>query len=371
MATYFERYRDLNSQFNLGQDTKIENSENSIRFFSFESEYHVNRNKNLSDESIAENSEFQYPVFLHEKKSKQKSAILLLHGLNERNWSKYLPWAEYLCNKTGKAVIMFPIAFHINRSPLWWCNPRETKEILELRKQRNGADPSLSFANVALSERISEEPYRFYSSGRQSFFDIVQLLETIRRGEHPLFEANTQIDFFSYSIGAFLSQIIFMVNPDNLLSNSKLFMFCGGSIFNFMSGQSRSIMDGKAFDILLDYYTSRFEKETERSASEKDNLYQSFCSMISPDKNKKKRLTFFKDLGSRLSGISLKNDKVIPYAGVKEALGYESAEKRIKLLDFNFPYAHECPFPTNNKVDQELVTESFNQVFDEASLFLA
>jgi hypothetical protein len=354
----------------LGDDTKIEASKNSIRFFSFESEQLPNVNATSTDDVISENFSFQYPVFLREKTAKHRSAILLLHGLNERSWSKYLPWAEYLCNKTGKPVILFPIAYHMNRSPLWWCNPRETKQILELRKQRNGDDRSLSFANVAFSERISEKPYRFYSSGRQSFLDVVRLLETIKQGRHPLFEEDAQIDFFSYSIGAFLSQIIFMTNPGNLLSASKLFMFCGGSIFSAMSGASRSIMDKKAFDILFNYYISRFEEE-EKGVSTKDALYRSFCSMISPDRNRKDRLSFFKDLGNRIAGISLKNDLVIPYEGVKEALGAESAGERIKLFDFDFPYTHENPFPVNGGLNQDLVSVSFNRVFDEAARFLA
>jgi len=44
------------------------------------------------------------------------------------------------------------------------------------------------------------------------------------------------------SIGAFLSQVVLMANQKNLFSDSRLFMFCGGSIFRSMFGVSRSIM---------------------------------------------------------------------------------------------------------------------------------
>ena len=368
--TYSQRYNELNAQFNLGIDTQIKDSEMAIRFFTFHSQLPCDAaTANTSDNTIEENFSFRYPVFFRQQTTPQTSAILLMHGLNERNWNKYLPWAEYLCEKTGKAVILFPIAFHINRSPLWWCNPRATKQIMDSRSQRNGADRSLSFANVAFSERISEQPYRFYSSGRQSSFDVVQLLDTIKQGQHLLFAKDAQIDFFSYSIGSFISQIIFMANPKKLLSNSKLFMFCGGSIFSFMSGESRSIMDKKAFDTLFEYYICQFEKE-EKQPSKRDNLFNAFCSMLSPDRYKERRLTFFNELGSRIAGISLKNDKVIPYEGVKEALGFDTAAKRIRLMDFEFPYTHENPFPVTGNVDHNMVSRSFQTIFAEAAMFL-
>ena len=46
----------------------------------------------------------------------------------------------------------------------------------------------------------------------------------------------------------FLAEIILMGNPDKLFSQSKLFMFCGGSVFSNMNGSSKLIMDSQAFD---------------------------------------------------------------------------------------------------------------------------
>lgn len=46
-----------------------------------------------------------------------RGVILLLHGLNEKRWDKYLPWALRLVRGTGKAVMLFPISFHMNRTP--------------------------------------------------------------------------------------------------------------------------------------------------------------------------------------------------------------------------------------------------------------
>jgi hypothetical protein len=371
---YSQRYHELNALFQLGVDTHLVESDIDIRFYSFKSLPLSAKDKtviaNPVDETINENLAFVYPVFVPHKIKKSDNAILLMHGLNERNWSKYLTWAEYLCEKTGKPVILFPIAFHMNRSPLTWSNPRALKPLMDFRRKLNGEDRSLSFANVALSERISEKPIRFYNSGRQSMFDLTQLFSEIKQGLHPLFAENTQIDIFSYSIGAFLSQITVMTNPNNLFSDSKLFMFCGGGIFSSMLGESRSIMDKPAFARLLEYYMTDFETEaTERSVHDKG--FESFFSMISPERNQTEREGFFKRLGNKVSGISLAKDHVIPYEGVVKALGTECAKKCIKLFDFNFQYTHENPFPVGNIQEMANVDTSFTTVFSNAAQFLA
>jgi hypothetical protein len=371
---YSQRYQELNSCFQLGVNTYLAESDTDIRFYSFQSQpLSVEKEKvliNTNDETIIENFSFAYPVFIPHKIKKANKAILLMHGLNERNWSKYLTWAEYLSQKTGKAVILFPIAFHMNRSPLAWSNPRALMPLMELRRKLNGDDRTLSFANVTLSSRISEKPIRFYSSGRQSMLDLTKLFSEVTSGKHPLFEKNTQIDIFSYSIGAFLSQITMMANPANLFTDSKLFMFCGGSIFSSMDGESRSIMDKPAFARLLNYYTADFEADIAENAIH-DKGFESFSSMISPERNQAERENFFKRLGNKICGISLAKDSVIPYDGVVKAIGTQCAQKCIQLLDFAFPYTHENPFPTGTKQDKTAVDDSFSNIFSSAAEFLA
>lgn len=371
---YSLRYQELNAMYKMGVDMDLQNSSVCVRHFSFHSDLipqmSENTPENLFSDKVSENISFEYPVFVSQKTKKMDRAILLMHGLNERNWSKYLTWAEYLCTETGRAVILFPIAFHVNRSPINWSNPRMLQSIYELRRKQNGNDRSLSFANVALSERISQNPYRFYSSGRQSLNDIAQLMTDIKSGRHPLFAENTQIDVFAYSIGAFLSQITFMTNPDNLFAESKLFMFCGGSIFSSMFGESRSIMDRVAFDKLLKYYKEDFSAKNE-SEQYRDKAFESFYSMILPERNENERLNFFKKMGSRLAGISLVHDKVIPYLGVEKALGIENTKSRINLLDFTFDYSHENPFPVGRTMACAEVNTSFERVFLQAADFLA
>ena len=222
---YTERFGLLNTVFNCGVPTALPASASTIRFYDFRSEpksyFNASGTENLFSDNVIENKSFTYPVFVPAGVEKSADVILLMHGLNERNWNKYLTWAEFLCNSTGKTVVLFPIAFHINRSPASWSDPRYLHAIYDLRKRRNANDRSLSLAHVALSERITQAPYRFYSSGRQSIDDITQLVTDIKSGNHPLFCENTKVDVFAYSIGAFLSQIIFMTNPGNLFSDAK------------------------------------------------------------------------------------------------------------------------------------------------------
>lgn len=368
---FSKRYHELNAVFQLGKNIQLPDSKCYLRYFSFSSNNWTDiesASEAIFSDVVSENNSFLYPVFTPYKDYRSRDAILLLHGLNERSWSKYLCWAEYLSLKTGKAVILFPIAFHINRSPLNWSNPRMLQTIYDLRRTRNGVDRSLSFANVALSERISENPYRFYSSGRQSLNDIAKLMLQIKEGRHPLFKTDTHVDVFAYSIGAFLSQITFLANPSNLFSDSRLFMFCGGGIFSEMFGQSRTIMDTKAFDSLYNYYRYEFSPEKESKILQ-DNALNAFNSMIAPERNEAFRTNFFESMGSRLSGISLQNDKVIPYNGVEQALGENLAHKRIKLTDFEFGYSHENPFPIN-QTDATALNRSFLDIFSEAAVFL-
>ena len=94
MTHYTTRYATLDGQFQQGIDCRLEDAPVDIRFFRFTSTCD-NGNKMKSelipDYQIAENFSFEYPVFLPAGARRFENCILLLHGLNERSWSKYLP----------------------------------------------------------------------------------------------------------------------------------------------------------------------------------------------------------------------------------------------------------------------------------------
>jgi hypothetical protein len=73
---------------------------------------------------IPKNWSFSYPLFKRQSTPKASGVIILVHGLNEKSWDKYLPWAGKFLELTGKAVLLFPIAFHMNRVPREWSKYR-------------------------------------------------------------------------------------------------------------------------------------------------------------------------------------------------------------------------------------------------------
>ena len=372
---YNERYSSLCSSFKQGTDIYLNETDVEIKFFHFNSLYNeCDKALLATDNIISENRSFSYPVFIpgKTKRKNYNGAIIILHGLNERSWEKYLTWAEYLCVNSGRPIILFPIAFHINRAPLSWSNPRKMMTLLNFRKEMYVDDRSMSFANVALSDRLSHNPERFYLSGRQTWADLTSLFEMIKNGIHPLFKEGAKIDIFAYSIGAFLSQVALIANQKNLFIHTKLFMFCGGSIFNSMQGTSRNIMDRAAFQTIKDYYINCFDKENHSTSLKwiKDKAFKSFNSMISVDRHKLEREESFYNLSNHIKGITLQKDEVIPHYGVLEAMGKENAMSNITLLDFDFHYTHENPFPVKTK-DTALLNNSFKTVFDNAIDFFS
>ena len=241
---------------------------------------------------IEENRMFDYKVLCNDDLSgmhKFDNAIIMFHGLNERSWDKYMPWAKLLSVETDIPVILFPIALHINRSPKMWSNPREMQRLIQIESTiqqtgkkilNNNLNENLSFANYALSTRIKADPFRFYLSGRETILNVCQLLEEIRDGKNPLFSMDCKVDFFAYSIGALLSQVLLMSNPGSLFGESRLFMFCGGSFFNDMNGNSKMIMDKDSFEMLHRYYKGKFVIEGADVRRVGDYIDKAFISHI-------------------------------------------------------------------------------------------
>ena len=321
---------------------------------------------------ISENLKFRYPVFVPENRNMKAFPVILLHGLNERSWEKYLPWAYELALSTQSPVILFPLAHHINRSPKTWHIPRQMTGLLDKRKSFYGDIGNSSFANAALSYRLDESPSLFVSSGIQSLMDIVKLSLNIRNGEHPLFEKNTGVHFFSYSIGALVTEILLMANPLGLFSGSKAFFFCGGATFDQMDGRSKSILDNRAFESLRKYINKTPEPEIAYGAESLliQSFWQAFLAMVSLDNFNHHRHQILRQIGEKVRAVGLKIDKVIPGDAIRRTLNPDNEKNQVMVADFNFGYTHETPFPVSDSVDQDEVEKAFRFVFHQASAFL-
>ncbi|NPA36666.1 MAG: hypothetical protein GXO47_07435 [Chlorobi bacterium] len=318
------------------------------------------------------NDNFKYPVFVPEGEKARKQVIILLHGLNERDWGKYLTWAYSLAQKTGKSVIMFPISYHMNRAPEQWNNPRQMLPYVQKRKKLFPGIKMLSVANVAISERLTNKPERLFLSGYQAATDLINLIDSINSGKHPLFDKNASVDFFSYSIGTFLTQILMLGNPGKKLDNSKFFFFCGGSSFEDMHGISKYILDTKASEILRYYYLNKFEDDvnknkTWRELYERFGLGEAFKAMLSFNFLKHTYGGLFSGYKDRLMTTVLKKDNVISPDAVKKVL----KGSIVNELDFGYRYIHENPFPVSNTpAISNLVNTAFNMVINKAASFL-
>ena len=374
--TLSEHIQKLKSVFSYEHIANIEGSRLEIRPYRFESvigNREIKRFRQkipvtgfcpVSDDNIEENKRFAYTVFVPEGTKQTDRAIVLLHGLNERSWEKYLPWAEQLCLRTGAAVILFPIAFHMNRTPKEWSNPRAVSPFVELRKQELEEPSNTTFVNLAISSRISQCPIRFYVSGRETIYNIRQLIKEIKNGRHPLFKAGSSVHIFAYSIGAFLAQILFLSDTNKLLADSRLFMFCGGTIFSRMNGNARDIMDRESFLKMRDYYLNDFMAGNK---GYNDSLTKAFKSMLSPPVFREYRESVFDEIRNRMKAVTLKKDTVIPTSGVREALGSGCSGKVVEEWDYPYEYSHQVPFPVYGKVPAEIVMRNFNNLFNEAA----
>jgi hypothetical protein len=375
---YTKKYNELKSVFDPDQkENSISGSDIRIVNTLFSSDSVPNWFSSKNDISITENMTFSYPVFVPADSDSRK-VILLLHGLNERSWVKYLVWAFTLARDTGSYVVLFPISFHINRSPVSWKDPRAMLPFLKERKRISSEINMSSFANIALSSRLTEDPTRFYKSGYQTACDIVKLMSMIRNGDHGLIPKGCKVNIFAYSIGAFLAEIILMGNPENLFSESRLFMFCGGSIFSNMHGTSKLIMDSLAYEKVFSYYMQDFEKEIAGKSPltglfRDSQIGMAFRSMIDLGRFRTFRENILKKLRDQTHSVALSKDTVIPADGIIKTLNIRSQKKRqtAEVWDFPYPYSHENPFPVFDMPLSTSVDQSFERLFKAAGAFLA
>ena len=329
------------------------------------------------DFDIVENREFKYIIFKKSSEVKANGVIFLLHGLNEKYWDKYLPWAEKLVELTHKTVVLFPLAFHMNRTPAEWNHPRLMKTVSQIRCRHSHSITNSHFLNAAISARIQMKPQRFLWSGLQTFYDIIKLIEEIQTGKHPFINPDTQIDLFAYSMGSFLSEILLMANPKNYFKNSKLFIFCGGPTLDRMSLNSKYILDSDAMKAIHSFYIERLESGL--MSDEKIAYYLNgdypvgtyFKAMLSYQKNKTVREKRFRELNDKIMAVALKKDNVIPPNAVLNTLKGKDRDIPIKVevMDFSFSYDHVHPFPIDKKIEA-LVDNTFNKMFKMASNYL-
>lgn len=336
----------------------------------------IENNVHQKDVVVEENRCFNYYLVKPKGNQPVKKVIFLFHGFNEKNWDKYLLWATAICERTQSGVILFPIAFHMQRAPLSWSEKRQMFRLSEDRKRKFPNIIHSTLSNVAISMRLHAMPQRFIWSGLQTYYDIIQFIEDCKAGKNPLIDREFTFNIFAYSIGGFLAEILTLSNYKNYFSHTKVCLFCGGAVFNRLSPVSKYILDSEADVALYSYLVEHLDSFLKKDAHLRHYLGedhfegQVFRAMLDYQKMRGLREELFKKMEAQFYAITLKKDEVIPTFEIINTLNgaFRNINILVEELDFEHKYTHENPFPIS-KTEFKLVDQNFNIVFDKVGDF--
>lgn len=321
-------------------------------------------------DDVPENESFEYRIVApSDEPGPYDKAIVLLHGLNERRWNRYLPWAAALVGRLRRPVVLFPIAFHMQRAPDVWSDPHAMYGVSNLRRrQLVGAT---SFANAALSTRLQAQPERFYWSGFRTIADLYRLGDRIGASEEPLLRPDARLDLFGYSIGAFLSVILLASARRGPWSDARLFSFCGGCTLADCNPVSKEILDAAGARALRECFdqglaqTLASHPDLSRSFEE-DSVGRSFHAMLHPARCVEQRHERLAPLSERMAAFALVADRVMPPPAIEHT--FREAGARFESVELPFPCGHTLPFGSH--LGEPASVRAFESVFDRAAQWL-
>lgn len=360
-----EEYKCNNHNVTLEEELSFY-SENGIK----------NNSVHIKDIFAKRNRSFEYQIIKPKGADKVKRVVLLFHGFNERDWSKYLPWAKEISDGTESAVVLFPLAFHMQRAPKEWSNTREMFKLSEERKQTYPNIENSSLTNVAVSTRLHAMPHRALWSGLQTYNDVLQLMKNIKKDNNKHIDKDAHFDIFSFSVGGFLAQVLKMTNFNNYFKHSKVCLFCSGATFNNQAPSSKFILDSETDAALYAYLVKDIDEIIENDPVLRHYLKGDFLpgkifyAMLDYNKEKDFRESMLKKYENQFYAISLTKDDIVrPHEIVNTLKGANGdIDIRIDEMDFEYDYIHENPFPVMG-VDSKKVDESFEMMFAKVLSF--
>ncbi|MBC7909733.1 MAG: hypothetical protein H7Y30_04480 [Pyrinomonadaceae bacterium] len=371
---YYLKYRSHNARYLLGYD--------SYRCEEHDEDFGAELVEDQpSDEKIKENNLFRYPMVRECSPSgtlrRHKRLTILLHGLNERSFGKYLPWAYHIWDRTREPVALFPLTFSINRVPLeengdpTWG--RQMRKSYEGRKHIENAH----LFNATISERLNPHPERFFWGAAQSYWDIVDLVRQIRDNKHPHFDPNARVDFLGYSSGGYLALTLLLDKSHELLfGESRACLFASCVEMQDLRPSSPYVVDHNTEDALRQIFVDNFHRSPDEhrkhmSVEEKEYVLndrmrhwlehhpegkwmRSFCGRLPELKaDREKREARLSEIAPRLLGIANVNDRVMPYGAMLNTLQgtRRNTGVTVKELDLGI---HEHPFSCPDYKDKRL-----------------
>jgi hypothetical protein len=320
----------------------------------------------LPDRAIAENRRINCPIVrpaLSASGASFDRACVLIHGLNERSWDKYLSWAEAIADKAHCPVVLFPIAFHMDRAPATWADFGIMRGVSKERQARIAGLKQSSMANAAISERLDEAPGRFFLSGLMATHDLGTLVRALEEGEVPGIAAGASLGFFGYSIGTYFLQCLSLAD-ESFASAGKRFLFCGGPFLSAMQPVSKYIMDSKAHEKLLDFWVynlaDELHKDGELASLIDTPEGRAYCAMVDPRHPQMHRKEFFSNGDTQVASLS--GDDVMPRQAILDF--FDGTSIRPLFIDLPSVCTHIAPF---NPLGGETVGPAFDRLFSQAA----
>lgn len=333
-----------------------------------------------SDPRIEANVNFRYPL-LRERSSlgalhRHDRVTIVLHGLNERLYDKYFRWAYPIWQGTAAPVVIFPLTFNINRVFRGWLN--QIAKTLEWREKIPGNENTDLF-NATISERLDSHPERFFWGGEQSYWDLIDFVRQIDKGDHPHFAPKARVDFLGYSSGGYLALVLLLDNHEELFNESRACLFASCVAIRNLSPSSPYVIDSMGETALRKLLVNNLDiKPGERMKHWLDEhpegqWMRSFCG-LKPDRTEREK--GLKKISSRLLGIANTNDTVMPLDGMLNGLQGVRRDTGVRIEELDLG-VHENPFGFQAYPDPKHFTEheyrsekhKFSKVFLNKELY--
>ena len=289
------------------------------------------------DRDITENRRFTYLMIepINPSGAGFDEVFILTHGLNEGNPAKLFPWAYNLAVGLNMPVLIFPLAFHIDRRSDSWGFSTQVK-LSEQRAAVPGNRLTSPF-NARISHRLSEAPERFTRAGLQSYYDLVYLCDVISSGRHPGCRQDAVPHFLGYSTGGYLVFNLMLSNPGNRFPDSRCVLFASCAPLKDVHPASIFIVDQEAGDRLTGFLGDRGYEKTVYDMevgdrSEAPLYWMSEILFGGPALNVR-----LQSISHRCLAIGGTNDWVIPVDGMTRNL----PALEVRCLDLGI---HEFPF---------------------------
>ncbi|MDX6383261.1 MAG: hypothetical protein QOK48_834 [Blastocatellia bacterium] len=320
----------------------------------------------IADHLIDENLGFRYPLVRElgssQTRERHNRVIIVLHGLNERSFSKYLPWAYQLWAGTRTPVLLFPLTFHVNRVLPAWAKTQ--REVFERRSQLTGNEGAHRF-NAVMSDRLAARPERFFWGAIQSYLDLVDLARTIRSGRHPHLTPDARIDLFGFSAGGYLSLLLMLENPEDLFNDSRGIVFASGVPSRDLNLLSPFILDLAAEVAMMRLYVKNLERLSNARMrhwleAHGEGRWIKALSGLRTDRTRlEERL---RQVSGRLLGITNLNDDVMPTGSMLNTLQGLNRDTGVEVAEFEMG-VHESPFvcASHHEAPRRFITEFLDQ----------